>query len=68
MEENGGNVEKTINLEEKMNGKLGKTKENWGNRWENEEIAGRKLLKNRRKTQEKVWKKGMKWRKGKAKN
>jgi hypothetical protein len=28
MEENGGNVEKTINLEEKMNGKLGKTKEN----------------------------------------
>ena len=24
------------------------------NRWENEEIAGRKLLKNRRKTQEKV--------------
>ena len=27
----------------------------------NEEIAGRKLLKNCRKTQEKVWKKGMKW-------
>jgi len=35
-----------------MNGKLRKTKENWGNRWENEEIAARKLLKNRGQTQE----------------
>ena len=46
------NCEKPIKLEEKMNGKLGKTARknqgNRGNRWENEEIAGRKLLKNRR--------------------
>jgi hypothetical protein len=48
MEENGG---KNIKLEEQIKGKLGKTawrnKGNRGNRWENEEIAGRKLWKNR---------------------
>ena len=43
------NVEKTMQTEEKMNGKLGETKENWGNCWENEEIAGRTFWKNRRK-------------------
>ena len=48
MEENGGKLWNTIKLEQKMNGKLGKTKENWGNHRENEEIAGRKLWKNRR--------------------
>ena len=67
---NGGKwrnrLKKLLKWRKKMNCKLGKTKENWGNCWENEEIAGRKLWKNRRKTQEKAWKKGMKWRKGKA--
>ena len=48
------NIAKTMSMEEKMNGKLGKPKENQGNRWENEEIAGRKPSKNCRKTQEKV--------------
>ena len=33
-----------------MHGKFGKTRGNRGNRWENEEIAGRKLWKNRRNT------------------
>jgi hypothetical protein len=45
------NCQTTLKLEEKINGKLGKTawknQGNRGNRWENEEIAGSKLWKNR---------------------
>jgi len=33
-----------------MHGKFGKTRGNRGNRWENEEITGRKLWKNRGNT------------------
>jgi len=56
---------KNMKMEEKMNGKLGKTKENRGNRWENEEIAGRKLWKTVGKLRKRFEKK-MKWKKGKA--
>ena len=65
MGENWGKLWKNIKLKEKMNGKLGKTKEI-------EETVGkmRKLQEGNSwktvGTQKKVLKKGMKWRQGKA--
>ena len=65
MEENCENTINAIKMEEKMNGKLRKTKEIeetvWKMRKLQEGNSGKTVG-----TQEKVWKKGMKWRQGKA--